>query len=125
MIVQPIEEETPTVSLQYKLTRHYEAQYNVDFLLTKLQSAYWDVEDISEDSFTMTTTSVEAYKFIQDVMEYHSATEGVTRDILVDGYRTVVTYRIIDDTVCADVEYRVADELDYHYDQDEYLEVIR
>ena len=125
MIVHPIEEETPTVSLQYKLTRHYEAQYNVDFLLTKLQSAYWDVEDISEDSFTMTTTSAEAYKFIQDVMEYHSATEGVTRDMLVDGYRTVATYRIVDDTVYADVEYRVADELDYHYDQDETIEVLR
>ena len=125
MIVQPIEEETPTVSLQYNLTRYYEAQYNVDFLLTKLQSAYWDVEDISDESFTMTTTSIEAYKFIQDIMEYHSATEGVTRDMLVDGYRTVATYRIVDDTVYADVEYRVADELDYHYDQDETMEVLR
>ena len=125
MIVQPIEEETPTVSLQYNLTRYYEAQYNVDFLLTKLQSAYWDVEDISDESFTMTTTSIEAYKFIQDIMEYHNATEGVTRDMLVDGYRTVATYRIVDDTVYADVEYRVADELDYHYDQDETMEVLR
>ena len=125
MIVQPIEEETPTISLQYKLARHYEAQYNVDFLLSKLQNAYWDVEDVYDEAFTISTTSIEAYRFIQDVMEYHSATEGVTRDILVDGYRTVATYRIIDDTVYAEIEYRVADELDYHYDQEEYLEVIR
>ena len=125
MIVQPIEEETPTISLQYKLARHYEAQYNVDFLLSKLQSAYWDVVDICEDTFTMTTTSIEAYRFIQDVLEYHSASDSVTRHMLVDGYSTTAEYRIIDDTVYAEVEYRVADELDYHYDQDEYLEVIR
>ena len=103
MIVQPIEEETPTISLQYKLERYYEAQYNVDFLLSKLQSAYWDVVDICEDSFTMTTTSIEAHEFIQDIMDYHSTIESVSRNMLVDGYATVATYRIIDDTVYAEV----------------------
>jgi len=125
MIVQPIEEETPTISLQYKLARHYEAQYNVDFLLSKLQNAYWDVEDVYDEAFTLSTTSIEAYKFIQDIMDYHSTVESVSRNMLVDGYATVATYRIKDNTVYAEVEYRVADELDYHYDQDEYLEVIR